>query len=193
MALINIFVSDLFLNMLIHIVTYQGFEWLIKRVLDLMIEFIGPLYNWLQQFTNHHLTHCRLLPTGHSMGTSNWTPLCSVVLLQFWSELRLAVPSYNSSPRIPRKTPSSVVKNACSLVRYLAMDVLLLTAYAARMCLPSRWLAMGICVTILFSFSGGIGDFTLTSVNSGLGSAIHTFLHKALVLPAGIQPNCDLL
>jgi hypothetical protein len=34
-----------------------------------MIEFIGPLYNWLQQFTNHYLTHCNILPTGHSTGT----------------------------------------------------------------------------------------------------------------------------
>jgi hypothetical protein len=38
------------------------------RVLDLMIEFIGPLHNWLQQFTNHYLTHCHL-PTAHSTGT----------------------------------------------------------------------------------------------------------------------------
>jgi hypothetical protein len=43
-----------------------------------MIGFIWPLYNWLQQFTNHYLTHCHLLPTGHSMETiltSNWTEL----------------------------------------------------------------------------------------------------------------------
>jgi hypothetical protein len=31
----------------------MGFAWLIRRIWDLMIEFIGPLYNWLQQFTNH--------------------------------------------------------------------------------------------------------------------------------------------
>jgi hypothetical protein len=48
---------------------------------------------------------------------------------------------------------------------------------------------MGICVTILFSFSGGTGDFTLTGVNSGLGSAIHTLFHMALVFPAEIFPN----
>jgi hypothetical protein len=30
-----------------------------------MIEFIGPLYNWLQLFTNQYLTHCRFL--------SDWT------------------------------------------------------------------------------------------------------------------------
>jgi hypothetical protein len=39
--------------LLINIVTYPVFAWLIRRVLDLMIEFIGPLYRWLQQFTNH--------------------------------------------------------------------------------------------------------------------------------------------
>jgi hypothetical protein len=119
-----------------------------------MIEFIGPLYNLLQQFTNHYLTHCHLLPTGHSTGTiltSKWTPLYSAVLLQFWSELRLIVPSYNSSARTPRKTPPSVVKNACLLVRYLAVDVLL-RAYASGICLPSCCLAMGICITLLSSF-----------------------------------------
>jgi hypothetical protein len=36
------------------------------------------------------------------------------------------VPPYNSSARIPRKIPSSVINNACLLVRYVAMDVLLL-------------------------------------------------------------------
>jgi hypothetical protein len=39
-----------------NMVTYLGFAWLIRRVLDLMIELIGPLYNWLQQFTSHYLT-----------------------------------------------------------------------------------------------------------------------------------------
>jgi hypothetical protein len=38
----------------------------------------------------------------------------------------LTVPSYISSARTPRKTPSSIIKNACLLVRYLAIDVLLL-------------------------------------------------------------------
>jgi hypothetical protein len=141
----------------LHIVTYPGFAWLIRRVLDLMIEFIRPLYNWLQQFTNHYLTHYHLLPTGHSTRTtvltSNWTPLYFVVLLQFWSELRLTVPSYNSSARIPRKAPSSVLMNACLLVRYLAMDVLLLRAYASGMCLLSRCLKIGICVTIYIANS----------------------------------------
>jgi hypothetical protein len=56
-----------------------------KMFLDLMIEFIEPLYNWLQQFTIHYLTHCHHLLTVHSTGTiltSNWTELnYSIVLL----------------------------------------------------------------------------------------------------------------
>jgi hypothetical protein len=63
----------------LYIVTCQGFAWLIRRVLDLMIESIGPLYSWLQQFTNHYLTHCNLLPIGHPWEDSyfqlNWTEL----------------------------------------------------------------------------------------------------------------------
>jgi hypothetical protein len=41
--------------------------------------------------------------------------------------------------RTPRKTPPAVIKNTCLLVRYLAMDVLLL--------------AMTICVTITYRLS----------------------------------------
>jgi hypothetical protein len=40
-----------------NIITYPGLSWLIRRVLDLIIEFCGPLYNRLQQFTNHTLSH----------------------------------------------------------------------------------------------------------------------------------------
>jgi hypothetical protein len=72
----------------LYIVTYPGFAWLIRRVLDVMIEFIGALYNWLQQFTNHYLTHCLLLPTGHSTATirtSSWTELPIVVGFTLYS------------------------------------------------------------------------------------------------------------
>jgi hypothetical protein len=78
------------------IVMYPGFAWLTRRVLDFMIEFIGPLYIWLQQFTNHYLTHCHLLPTGHSTGstlTSNWTGLHYSVALPLFCT------TYNSSAR----------------------------------------------------------------------------------------------
>jgi hypothetical protein len=63
-------------------IAYPGFAWLIRRVLDLMMELIGPLYNWLQKFTYHYLTHCHLLSTGHSTGTILTSKIhYSVVLL----------------------------------------------------------------------------------------------------------------
>jgi hypothetical protein len=37
---------------LLNIVKYLRFAWHIKRGFDLMIEFIGPLCNLLQHFTN---------------------------------------------------------------------------------------------------------------------------------------------
>jgi hypothetical protein len=46
----------------------------------------------------------------------------------------LTMLSYNSSARTPRKTPSSIVQNACFLVLYLAMDVLLSCACVLREC-----------------------------------------------------------
>jgi hypothetical protein len=65
--------------------------------------------------------------------SSDWTlngnysdfQLNSVLFLRTPSIL-LTVPSYNSSARTPRKTQSSLVKNAHLLVHYLAMDVVLL-------------------------------------------------------------------
>jgi hypothetical protein len=65
----------------------------------------------------------------------------------------LTVHFCNNSARTPRKTLSSLVKIACLLVRYLAIDVLFFHAFAsAGICLASRWLAMGIHVTILRLF-----------------------------------------
>jgi hypothetical protein len=79
-------------------------------------------------------------------------PVLSTAVL--YSVCRLTVHSYNSSARIPRKTPSSIVKNASLLIHYLARDVLLLKAFFfAEMCLPTRCLAMGIHVTILIIIS----------------------------------------
>jgi hypothetical protein len=131
-----------------NIVTFPWFAWPIKRVLDLMIEFIAPLHNWLQQFINHYLTHCHLF----RLDTLDFWPHFTTPLLRCTPSRLLTVPSYKSSAWTPRKTPSSVVKNASLLVSYLSMDVfLLLSAYASGMCLPSRYLEMGICVTICWN------------------------------------------
>jgi hypothetical protein len=52
---------------------------------------------------------------------------------------------YNTSARAPRKTPSFTVKEACLQLRCLSTDILLFRAFAyTGMCLPSRFLAMGI-------------------------------------------------
>jgi hypothetical protein len=60
------------------------------------------------------------------------------------------MPSYNPSARILRKTPSSLVKDVCLLVRYLAVDVFLLS----RACIwqETRCLVMGIQVRIVFHY-----------------------------------------
>jgi hypothetical protein len=55
--------------------------------------------------------------------------------------------SYNHFARTPWKT-SSIVQNACLLVRYLSMYLLLLSACVAGMYLPTLCLAMGIQVTV---------------------------------------------
>jgi hypothetical protein len=48
----------------------------------------------------------------------------------------------------PAENTASIFKEACLLIRCLAMDVLFLRALArAGMCLPSRRLAMGMHVT----------------------------------------------
>jgi hypothetical protein len=75
--------SILYHNIRFNIVTYPEFAWLIRRVLDLMIEFIGTSYNWLQQFTNHYLTHSSTSDwTLHwNYSDFQWTPLYSAVLL----------------------------------------------------------------------------------------------------------------
>jgi hypothetical protein len=63
---------------------------------------------------------------------------------------RLSSFLYNPSARTSWKTPSSIVKEAYLLVRYPAMDALLLwRARVLRECLPTRCLAMDIHVTIL--------------------------------------------
>jgi hypothetical protein len=105
-----------------------GFAWLIRWFsFDLLIEFIGPLYHL---YNSSEITD-RLssssdwtLHGNYSDFQLNWTPLFRCTLS--YSFLFLTVPSYNFLARTPRKTPYSVVKNACLLVRYLAVGVLFL-------------------------------------------------------------------
>jgi hypothetical protein len=85
---------------------------------------------------------------------SDWTPS---ILLAFTV---LPNTSYNHFARTPPKTQSSVAQNARLPVCYLAIDViLLLSAYIAGICLPIRYLAMGIHVTI----------YVPSFINIGLG------------------------
>jgi hypothetical protein len=55
--------------------------------------------------------------------------------------------SYKHFARTSQKT-SSIVKNTYLLVRYLTVDVLLLSAYVVGICLLTRCLAMDIRVTM---------------------------------------------
>jgi hypothetical protein len=108
-----------------NIVTYPRFACLIRRVLDLMVEFIGLL---VQLVTTVHKS------LSDTLSSSDWILSTSdhTSILRYTPSRPLTVPSYNSSARTPRKTPSSFNKNACLLGRYLAMDVLLLlSAYAS--------------------------------------------------------------
>jgi hypothetical protein len=95
----------------------------------------------------------------------------------FWlpTELRCTPPCsfssyvscYNASAQTPRKTPSSVVKNACLLAHYLVMDVLLLRAYTSGMCLSSRCLAMDMCHNTFIRFSlSGLSDMLFSKVDA---------------------------
>jgi hypothetical protein len=80
-----------------NIVTYKGFAWLTRRGLDLMIEFIGPLYNWLQHFTNHYLTHCHLLRLDTPL-TSNCTKLLVWVESYVTTDSQSASLPWNKAP-----------------------------------------------------------------------------------------------
>jgi hypothetical protein len=113
------------------------YAWLIRRILDLIIEFIGPLYNWLKQFANYCLTHSHLLRFDTPL--LRCTPFSSsdCALLQ----LLCTDPKENTvfccqkyvfiGPLPSDGCPSIVVRIFFGI------------------CLPSRCLAMGICTTIL--------------------------------------------
>jgi hypothetical protein len=97
-----------------------------------MIEFIEPLY--VQQVTTVHKSLSDTLSFSSDCTLQlNYSDFhLNFVVLLYTPPILLAVPSYNSSARTPQKAPFSVVKNACLLVRYLGMGVLLLKEYASE-------------------------------------------------------------
>jgi hypothetical protein len=78
---------------------------------------------------------------------------------------------YNASARTTKKSPYSVVKNVYLLVRYLAMNVVLLKAHASGTCLLSSCVAMGIYVTICVYVCMSVPCTTLQICHNGQWAA----------------------
>jgi hypothetical protein len=78
---------------------------------------------------------------------SSSTELSQLLITTLSNDLLWPLIIYRHGPR--RKHSLCIVEKACLLIHCLAMDVLLLRAYAsAEMCLPSRCLAMGLYIKI---------------------------------------------
>jgi hypothetical protein len=120
----------------------RGFAWLITRVLNLMIKFIGPLYKWLQQFTNHYLTHCHLLRLDTHTSLLQCIPLYSFnsYLIYDWLHSHLSVLLYSVSGST--ETPA---EHPYPRKRRLGFQ----ESISTETCLSTRSLAMGLRVTIL--------------------------------------------
>jgi hypothetical protein len=178
------------------ILTYPDFVWLIRRSLDLMIEFIEPSYDWLQQFTNLSLRHCHLLLTGHSAGTiltSIWTSLYSIVLLQFLSDLRVESslilrPSVSRPVCLGRKHPSGAYDQIFVTVRQLRVcwfGALSLTK--GQVCRLQMLLVLASAVILRSESRGTHGHILLSQIRDfpfaafydfqGYGGGIRTRLH----------------
>jgi hypothetical protein len=131
------------IGIIITFVKYSGFAWRIRRVSDLMIELIGLLYNKSLSDTLSSSSDWAL------HGKYSLFQLNSVVLLCTPSVL-LIVHLIIPRARTTGKTTSFVIKNACLLVRYLKNGCLsVVETLTSWMFLPSRCLAMGMCVTLL--------------------------------------------
>jgi hypothetical protein len=78
--------------------------------------------------------------------TLDYSRLLSTTVLYYF--VASSVSFYNPSARTRQKTQSSFVKEACSQLRCPAIDVVLLSAFVAGMCLPSSCLGISIYVTI---------------------------------------------
>jgi hypothetical protein len=100
----------------------------VKSSLHSLIPFLSFLLNHLRlpSLELEPILFQAHVPAGWRRSDST-TLLILLRLLFSTSSRLLTVPFYNSSARTPWKTPYSIVKEACLLVRYLAMDVLLLS------------------------------------------------------------------
>jgi hypothetical protein len=125
------------------ILPHPGFAWLIRRGLT-SVQLVTTVHKSLSDTLS---------------SSSDWTLHCdysdfqlnSVVLPQFsFSFLHISL-SHSVLLQLLGTGPTENTVFCCQecvLARYLVMDVLLLRAYALGMCLPRRFLAMYICVTI---------------------------------------------
>jgi hypothetical protein len=163
------------------IVGRGGGAWLLRRFFGCDDRRI--YWTFIQRVTTVHKSLSETLSSSSDstlLGNCSDFQLNSVVLFQVWSELRLTVPSYNSSAQTPRKTSSYVAKNACLLVRYLVMDVLLSRGYALGMCLPSRFLVVDMCV---------VDHFCAVNFDSMLTFAKQLLIHAIKISNVmGIEP-----
>jgi hypothetical protein len=85
-----------------------------------MICFINAFFSQ-SVTTTHNQSPARRLCT-FLFSFYDWLHCTPYTLL--YSSILFSVPYSNSSAQTPWKAPSSFIKNACLLVRYLAMDVL---------------------------------------------------------------------
>jgi hypothetical protein len=105
------------------------------------------IVTWQLTYQSHWYFKSHVKSSCHSL--THFLPLfCSC---QFW-RLDYSLNDFLCPCITPWQGPhvkhSLYVKEACVLVLYLAVDVLLMHVCVARMCLPSRCLAVGIHTTI---------------------------------------------
>jgi hypothetical protein len=112
-----------------YIVTYPGVAWLITRVLDLVIEFIGPLWDWLQEFTNQYLS------------SSDWTLHWNYSDFQLNCQLLLAS-RYITSGRITAQKAHALLSTG--YIRTHIEDTSCDTGFIVTCVYCERWLEMGL-------------------------------------------------
>jgi hypothetical protein len=115
---------------------------------------LARIYHGLTVTSNHtwSLLFTAEFPSCHFSATAGSrrldSPLSTTVLYSVASSQRQSHIATDGQTDHAENT-TSILKEACLLIRYLAIDVLLLSSLAPKgMCLPSRCLAMGLQVII---------------------------------------------